>query len=65
MELQNMSQNEKPYGEEFEKTIIASMIALIVLAFIGVGVLWKMYPPFCNSADYTYCGDEPKVGSHN
>ncbi len=58
-----MGTKEKPYGEEFEKTIIASMIGLIILSFVGVAVLWKKFPPFCNTADYTYCGDEPKIGA--
>lgn len=60
-----MENHNKPYGEEYENTIIAAMATLIVLSFIGVAVLWKKFPPFCDTANYTYCGDEPKIGEHH
>lgn len=48
------------YGEKFETGIIYAMSVLILLAFIGVAVLWKTNPPHCETMKYTYCGEQEK-----
>lgn len=49
------------YGDKFENGIIVAMSILIILSFIGVGVLWASNPPHCDAMKYTYCGEQEKI----
>ena len=48
------------YGDKYQSLIIAITSVLIILSFIGVGLLWSYYSNDCNHIEYTYCSFETK-----